>query len=107
MNAVERRDRFRLGVLLLAEGNVDRKGRATAKRAVQVEAAAHHFCQTLRDGQPETRAAEPPGCRGFGLGEGIENPSLVIRRNADPAVDYGQTDPYTLAILWLDPFGTN
>ena len=46
--------------------------------------------QALADGKPQAGAAEPPGHRGIGLGEGLEEPLQVRGRDADARVADGE-----------------
>ena len=74
------------GRLPSGQRQLEPEGAAARRLAVQADLAAHHLHQLPADGQTQPGAAVPPGGRGVGLGEGLEQPVLVGLGDADAGV---------------------
>ena len=100
-----------------ARGEAERA--AAAGLALDGDPAAHGADQLAGDGQAEAGAAVPPGGRGVGLGEGVEEPLLGLARDARAGVghrhqqlgvagalgQHGHRDPYLAAVGELHGVG--
>ena len=92
---------------------------AAAGLAVDGDPTAHGADQLAGDGETEAGAAVPPGGRGVGLGEGVEEPLLGLARDARAGVghrdqqlgvarplgQHGHRDPYLAAVGELHGVG--
>ncbi len=70
------------------ERQLEPEGRAGAGLRVDSDRAVHHLAQAVADRQAETRTAIPARGRSVGLGEGLEEPGLLPRRQADARIDH-------------------
>ena len=82
--------RSRHGLAVQAEASREVEGAPLAHLALDPDAPTHQLDQPRGDGQPQPRAAEPPGGRGVGLGERLEDQPLLLRRDADARVPDGE-----------------
>jgi len=64
--------------------------------AFHPQPSPHEPGQPGADGQPQAGAAEAPGNRAVGLGKGVENQGLLVRRNADAGVRHGEMETIRL-----------
>src|SRR5262245_16059800 len=78
--------------IVLAAWQAHREHRALARFARHGHVAAHHARELAGDGKSETGAAEALSGRGIGLGELLEQPSLLLSRHADAGVGDGELD---------------
>jgi hypothetical protein len=63
-----------------------------SRRAVHADFAAHELYQTLADGKAQASAAILSGHAVVGLFEGLEQPHLCLRFDADACVAYLEAD---------------
>ena len=68
------------------ERELEPEGAAETDRALEPHAATHELDELLGDRRAEAGAAEPPGLGLVGLGEALEDPPLVLGRDADAGV---------------------
>ena len=71
---------------VIVQRQVKGEGAALAMDAGELDLAAEQHRQFAADGQPEAGAAVFAGRAGVGLLEGLENESLLLRRDADAGV---------------------
>ena len=86
----------------LAEGDLDPEGAALAGLADDPHCAAHHFGEAAGNGQPQASTAVLAGGGDIGLGEGLEETSLLVLAEADAAVADLQADAQVGAIPFAD-----
>src|SRR5262249_38850902 len=75
-----------------APGQPHREHRTLAWLARYGHVAAHHARELAREGKAEPCAAEALSGRGIGLGELLEQLSLLLRTHADAGVGDGKLD---------------
>ena len=79
-------DPSRAAQRLLLEADGEPESRAASRSAFDADAAPHHFDELPGDRQAQSRAAVPAGGRAVGLGEGLKEHPLHLRRDANPGV---------------------
>lgn len=69
---------------------VELKHTAAAHFTLDRDDATHPGHELRADGQPETRATVQPGARAVRLGEGLEDPRLLLGRDPDAGIADGE-----------------
>src|SRR5271170_8020546 len=77
----------------------EEKPAALANGALDPDLSTHQFHELLRNRQSQPGAAVPPGGRGIGLGEVLEDTGELLLRNPDPGVLYAEKESSPLLIL--------
>src|SRR6516162_4539058 len=77
---------------IAAPWQAHREHRTFARLARHGHVAAHHARELARQGKAEPRPAEALSSRGIGLGELLEQLSLLLSRHADAGVGDGELD---------------
>ncbi len=90
---VERRDRWLGDLGRQIERQREPEAAANTGRAVDAYLAVHLFDQLAGDGQAKARAAELPGGRAVGLGEGLEDAFQVLAGDADAGIGDPEHQP--------------
>ena len=79
--------------------------RADARRALERQVAAHHAGEAAADREAEARAAVLARGRAVGLAEGLEQPPLLLRRDADAGVAHADAQAAPVRRTGPSPLG--
>ena len=89
---------FELSLHAPRQHQVQADGGAGPRRAVHADLAAHQFRQAPGDDQAQAGAAVATGGAALGLGEGLEQPGLLFRGDADAGIGDPEAQAVAVAV---------